>query len=196
MAGDAIHYKYSLTNSLNVLPKGHYHEPWADDDFGGVFCVVTLAILSANKMILENTKYYLEEETIEQASNFGNALIAEILTKKFDSKVTTDGSCNITGPYNSSNLPWPVIPTLFDPPSDMGTSAATENNVMPGGNPDVVAYKSIQGSKTLRTAREQFGQQLNLPERRKSIASNIISEFLPISLELAPCLDFSGRSLE
>jgi len=109
------------------------------------FVLLTLAVLSANKMILENTKYYLQEEAIEQASNFANALISEILTKKFDSKVTYDAFGNVTGPYNSSNLPWPTIPTLFDAPVNMGTSAATENNVMPGGNPDVVPYKSIRG---------------------------------------------------
>ena len=49
------------------------------------FVLLTLAVLSANTMILENTKYYLQEEAIEQASNFGNALLSEILTKKFDS---------------------------------------------------------------------------------------------------------------
>ncbi len=71
------------------------------------FVLLTLAVLSANKMILENTNYYLQEEAIEQASNFGNALLSEILTKKFDSHVTLDGSGNVTGPYNQSNLPWP-----------------------------------------------------------------------------------------
>ncbi len=40
-----------------------------------VFLVLpTPAVLSANTMILENIKYYLQEEAIEQASNFGNAL--------------------------------------------------------------------------------------------------------------------------
>jgi len=109
------------------------------------FVLLTLAVLSANTMILENTKYYLQEEAVEQASNFGNALLSEILTKKFDSQVTLDGSGNVTGPYNSHNLPWPGTPTLFDPPSAMGTSATTEDNVMPGGNPDVAPYKSIRG---------------------------------------------------
>ena len=109
------------------------------------FVLLTFAVLSANTMILENTKYYLQEEAVEQASNFANALIGEILTKKFDSKVTTDASGNITGPYNSSNLPWPTRPTLFDAPANMGTSAATEDNVMPGGNPDVAPYRSVRG---------------------------------------------------
>ena len=115
------------------------------------FVLLTLAVLSANKMILENTKYYLQEEAIEQGSNFANALIAEILTKKFDSRVTLDVSGKVTGPYNSSNLPWPsgvdysTRADLFDAAGNMGTSAGTENNVMPGGNPDVVPYRSIRG---------------------------------------------------
>jgi hypothetical protein len=115
------------------------------------FVLLTMAVLSANKMILENTKYYLQEEAIEQASNFANALIGEILTKKFDSQVTRDAWGNVTGPYNQYNMPWPNgtwsgnSPTLFDPPSALGTSPATENNVMPGGNPDVAPYKSIRG---------------------------------------------------
>ena len=71
---------------LNLLPKRLYDEPWADDDLGGIFCIADLAVLSANTMILENTKYYLQEEAVEQASNFGNALLSEILTKKFDSE--------------------------------------------------------------------------------------------------------------
>ncbi len=107
------------------------------------FVLLTLAVLSANKMILENTKYYLQEEAIEQASNFGNALLSEILTKKFDRHVTLDGSGNVTGPYNQSNLPWPDTPTLFR--YNIGPTWTAGNNVMPGGNPDVVPYKSIRG---------------------------------------------------
>ncbi|GEM_PF-883699 len=112
------------------------------------FVLLTLAILSANKLILENTKYYLQEEAIEQASNFANALIGEILTKKFDSQVALDGSGNITGPYNKLNLPWPSgtssshSASLFD--ASLGANATAESNVMPSGNPDADPYKSIQ----------------------------------------------------
>jgi hypothetical protein len=107
------------------------------------FVLLTLAVLSANKMILENTKYYLQEEAIEQASNFANALLSEILTKKFDSRVTLDGSGNVSGPYNQSNLPWPATPTLFR--HNMGPTFTARNNVMPGGTPDAAPYKSIRG---------------------------------------------------
>ena len=96
-------------------------------------------------MILENTKYYLQEEAIEQASNFGNALLSEILTKKFDSHVTLDGSGNVTGPYNQSNLPWPdsTTATLFR--LHMGPTFTAKENVMPAGNLVVAPYKSIRG---------------------------------------------------
>ena len=113
------------------------------------FVLLTVAVLSANKLILENTKYYLQEEAIEQASNFANALIGEILTKKFDSQVTLDGSGKITGPYNSSNLPWPTgtssshSASLFD--ASLGPNTASTNYVMPGGIPDFSPYKSIRG---------------------------------------------------
>jgi hypothetical protein len=116
------------------------------------FVLLTVAVLSANKLILENTKYYLQEEAIEQASNFANALIGEILTKKFDSQVTLDGSGNVTGPYNQSNMPWPTgtssshSASLFD--ASLGANATAESNVMPGGNPDVAPYKSIRGNSS------------------------------------------------
>ncbi len=130
------------------------------------FVLLTLAVLSANTMILQNTKYYLQEEATEQGSNFGNALLNEILTKKFDRHVTVDGSGNVNGPYivwlNASDSvigpygsnvpsgmagpPWPPIPTLFR--YNQGPTTTAKNYVMPGGNPDVAPYKSIRGDNT------------------------------------------------
>ena len=110
------------------------------------FVMLTAAVLSANRMIIESSSDYLQEEAIEQATNFAGSLISEILTKKFDSQVTVDGTGKITGPYTTYN--WPSSghnPTLFDDPSAMGTSAATSNYVMPGGAPDSLPYKSIRG---------------------------------------------------
>jgi hypothetical protein len=95
------------------------------------FVMLTLAVLSANKMIIESNKDYIEAQAVEQATNFANALISEILTKKFDSRVIDPLHY-----YNTSE---------FDAPSAMGTSAATSNYVMPGGNPDVAPFKSIRG---------------------------------------------------
>lgn len=98
------------------------------------FVMLTVAVLSANKMIIESNRDYIEAQAVEQGTNFANALISEILTKKFDSQVTDP-----TQYYH----PWD-----FDDPTAMGASSATKNYVMPGGNPDVAPYKSIRGDNS------------------------------------------------
>jgi hypothetical protein len=120
------------------------------------FVLLTLAVLTANKMIIERSKSTLQLEAVEGATNLANSLLTEILTKKFDSQVTTDASGNITGPYTHDNYnsalkwPWPSTPTSFDAPSAMGTSSTTLDNVMPGGTPDSITtskpnYGSVRG---------------------------------------------------
>lgn len=120
------------------------------------FALLTLAVLTANKMIIERSKSSLQLEAVEGATNLANSLLTEILTKKFDSKVTTDASGKITGPYTHDNWPWPSYPgyfgwpdypSAFDAPTSMGTSATALNNVMPGGKPDsLTALKTDFGS--------------------------------------------------
>ena len=125
------------------------------------FVLLTLAVLTANKMIIERSKSTLQLEAVEGATNLANSLLTEILSKKFDSQVTTDASGNITGPYTRSNWPWPsysggpwpYYPNLFDAPSAMGTSAAAFSNVMPGGTPDSLTssktnYGSVRGDNS------------------------------------------------
>ena len=117
------------------------------------FVLLTLAVLTANKMIIERSKSTLQLEAVEGATNLANALLTEILTKKFDSQVTTSGT-TVTGPYvhtatdyGQVGWPWPSTPTLFDAPSAMGTSSTTLDNVMPGGTPDsLTAAKTNYGS--------------------------------------------------
>ncbi len=98
------------------------------------FVMLTVAVLSANRMVLESNKDYIEAQAVEQATNFANALISEILTKKFDSRVSDPATY-----YH----PW-----NFDDPTAMGTSAATKNSVMPGGQPDVAPFRSIPGTNS------------------------------------------------
>src|SRR3990172_1554231 len=94
------------------------------------FVMLTAAVLSANKMILESNRDYIQAQAVEQATNFANALLSEILRKRFDPQ---------------ADYSYYQATTEFDPPSAMGTSAATKNYVMPGGAPDVAPYKSIRG---------------------------------------------------
>lgn len=98
------------------------------------FVMLTVAVLSANKMVLESNKDYLQAQAIEQATNFANALISEILTKKFDMNV-------------ASNTTY-YAPSAFTDPTALGAAASDANYVMPGGNPDVAPYKSIPPSGT------------------------------------------------
>ncbi len=99
------------------------------------FVMLTVAVLSANRMVIESNKDYIQAQAVEQATNFANALISEILTKKFDAAV------NYTYYQSSSE---------FEPPSSLGPSPNAHNYVNPGGAADVasttVTYKSIPGA--------------------------------------------------
>jgi hypothetical protein len=102
------------------------------------FVLVTVVVMNANKMLIDSELSYYEQGALEEGSNFANALLSEIVTKKFDSQMNS---------YPSSYY----IPTnMFDAPSSMGAGAAAINRINPtvGGKlvPDVAPYKSIKGS--------------------------------------------------
>ena len=120
------------------------------------FALLTLAVLTANRMIIENSRSSLKVVAIEGATNLANSLLTEILTKKFDSQVTTSdgsGTGTVTGPYvhtvtasGQVAWPWPSTPTKFDLPSAMGPAAAAADYVNPGGAADVAPFKSIKAT--------------------------------------------------
>jgi hypothetical protein len=98
------------------------------------FVLLTVAVLSANQMIIESNKDYIQSQAVEEATDFANSLISEILTKKFDMYVMS------TTIY--------YAPSAFTDPTVLGANAADMNYVMPGGKPDVAPYKSIPPSGT------------------------------------------------
>jgi len=125
------------------------------------FVMLTVAVLSANRMVLESNKDYIQAQAVEQATNLANALISEILTKKFDMYVSSTE--NIIPPAQDTTFAqiknWMKTtylldstnyrnPSTFTDPTALGAAAADMNYVMPGGNPDVAPYKSIPGSGT------------------------------------------------
>jgi len=119
------------------------------------FVLLTLAVLTANKMIIERSKGALQLEAVEGATNLANDLITEILTKKFDSQVTTSdgsGTGTVTGPYvhtagsGQVGWPWPSIPAKFDAYNNLGPSGSSADYVNPGGAPDVAPFKSIKST--------------------------------------------------
>ena len=91
--------------------------------------LLTIAVMNANKMIVDRDVNYYEQEAFKQAGVLANSLLDEIVRKKYDSKADTAGS------YQN----WWV----FD--YAMGAGATAVNYVNPGGAPDTFPYKSIRG---------------------------------------------------
>ena len=88
------------------------------------FVLVTISVMSANRMILDNMTDVCQQEAIEQGSAFAKALVSEILTKRFDSK---------------SHYQFYQGVGSFDLPSAMGPGTAIPV-------PDVVPYKSLDST--------------------------------------------------
>ncbi|MDD8019527.1 MAG: hypothetical protein PHP42_14230 [Bacteroidota bacterium] len=92
--------------------------------------ILTIAVMNANRIIVDKEESYYESQAYEQASILANSLLSEIIKKKFDSQVDTNS-------------------TTYQVPGDfdywMGPSYTAQNNVNPSGNPDVFPYKSIRG---------------------------------------------------
>lgn len=97
--------------------------------------LLTIAVMNANKMVLDQDYNYYQHKAFEQSSILATALLDEISKKKFDSSVDTAS----VGYYPSS---------YFDGPGSMGPSSTAANYVNPYGRPDssyLSAYKSIRG---------------------------------------------------
>lgn len=92
------------------------------------FVLVTVSVMSANRMILNSMTDVCEQEALEQGSAFANALLSEILTKSYDSFVDYSS-------YPPSYQLW----AAFDAPSALGPGTAIKA-------PDVVPYKSIDST--------------------------------------------------
>lgn len=89
--------------------------------------LLTVAVFNANNLISDVDRSYYEKEAIEQAGVLANALISEIIRKKFDSQADT--SSYYQSPYE------------FD--RAMGPSSLARNYVNPSGRPDTYPYRSI-----------------------------------------------------
>lgn len=95
--------------------------------------LLTVAAVTSYKMIIDQEENYYEQEAYKQAGILANALLQEIVRKKFDSSVDTSD----TG-YMSS--------TSFDSPGSLGAAAAAIAYVNPSGADDVIPYKSISNT--------------------------------------------------
>ena len=93
------------------------------------FVLVTVAVMNANRMVIDSQATYYEQVALEQGTGFANSLLQEILTKKFDSQAN----------YSTYMHTWE-----FDGPSSLGPSTAARNRISPW--PDVEPYKTVQGT--------------------------------------------------
>ena len=110
------------------------------------FVMLTVAVLSANKMVIESNKDYIEAQAVEQGTNFANALISEILTKKFDQNISNRD--NKIPPYTSIDeiknwmkTTYGLDSTNYHNPSDFRSVMGPPFAISPW--PDVAPYESI-----------------------------------------------------
>lgn len=98
------------------------------------FVLVTVAVLNANRMVIDSQETYYEQVALEQGTGFANALLQEMVTKKFDSQANYDYGYQPTSSFDIA----------------MGAGAAAVNRINPVVNgqvvPDFEPYKSIKGS--------------------------------------------------
>lgn len=100
----------------------------------GVLVLVSIAILSMNKLVLDKDQQYYDKKAIEQSAILANSLLDEISRKKFDSTVDT----GYVG-YKSSST--------FDASGSLGPSASASSYVNPSGNADsYLPHRSITTS--------------------------------------------------
>lgn len=91
--------------------------------------LITIAVMNANKMIVDRDINFYEQEALKQAGVLANSLLDEIVRKKFDHVADTSGAYQPRGDFNSA----------------MGAGATARNNVNPGGAADTFPYRSVRG---------------------------------------------------
>jgi hypothetical protein len=97
--------------------------------------LLTLAVISANRLILDRQTSFYEQEAYKQSAILANELLQEIVRKKFDGKIDTSSSVYL--PLNTTN---------FSSPSELGPSPTARSYVNPGGAADTIPYKSIKNT--------------------------------------------------
>ncbi len=108
--------------------------------------LLTIAAMNANRMIVDRDSNYYEQEAYRQSAKLANALLAEIVTKKFDEQVDTSASgylaaSSFTTPGNLG--PDPIYSTFW---FFTYISGYEQNNVpLPDvvSNPNVLNYRSM-----------------------------------------------------
>lgn len=92
--------------------------------------LLTIAVMNANRMIVDRDVNYYEQEAFKQAGILANSLLDEIVRKKYAGEADTSLS-------------------YYQPRTDfisaLGPGAAAANYVNPAGAPDTFPYRSVRG---------------------------------------------------
>jgi hypothetical protein len=94
--------------------------------------LLTIAVMNANKMIVDRDFNYYEQEALKQAGVLANSLLDEIVRKKYAGEADTSGAYQARSAFTSALGPH--------------TNAAAYVN--PGGAPDTFPFKSVRGDNS------------------------------------------------
>lgn len=94
--------------------------------------LLTIAVMNANKMIVDRDFNYYEQEALKHAGVLANNLLDEIVRKKYAGEADTSGIYQLRSAFTSA----------------LGPSATASNYVNPGGAPDTFPFKSVRGDNS------------------------------------------------
>lgn len=91
--------------------------------------LLTIAVMNANKMIVDRDFNYYEQEALKQAGILANSLLDEIVRKKYAGEADTAGVYQLRTAFTSA----------------LGPGATAANYVNPGGAADTFPFRSVRG---------------------------------------------------
>ncbi|MFA6467351.1 MAG: hypothetical protein WCW35_00505 [Bacteroidota bacterium] len=115
--------------------------------------LLTIAAMNANKMIVDRDSNYYEQEAFRQAGNLANALLSEIVRKKFDELADTSGVFQPVTAFTTSGNLGAAVDTYRDSVKIMWWwiyiyPSETSKVPLPDtlADPDIPNYKSINSN--------------------------------------------------
>jgi hypothetical protein len=91
--------------------------------------LLTIAVMNANKMIVDRDFNYYEQEALKHAGVLANNLLDEIVRKKYAGEADTSGVYQLRTAFTSA----------------LGPGATAANYVNPDGAADTFPFKSVRG---------------------------------------------------
>jgi hypothetical protein len=119
----------------------------------GMLLLLVMSVISANRMINENTGAQFEAEALTSSASIANDLLLEIMSKKFDGRSTIDPVAYVNGTLGTSSFS--LYDSLFVL-DEWGPSAAERGALVV---PDTLAADTTYSSKALNDVDDYDGYQ-------------------------------------